>query len=405
MKKKKILFVMDTFPLGGISKSLLALFNQLGDRYKIDFFLMHKDGLFVPLIPKSVNVISDLLPEEFRSPNPKYLFKNFFSLDFCDWLKWVQFSILCSLARLRGGLYKMVNVMDSWLAKHTPSIDEHYDAAIAYQGGRCIYYIIEKINADVKIGYVHNNYSSSPIDFMLKPMDNKYFPKLDYIVTISNICLRSLLEEFPLLTEKCLVIENICSPKLIRQNAKCGESFNDSFRGCRIVTICRLDIWQKGIDFAIDVCKILKDRNIQFKWYLLGDGEQRSKIESMVDDMDVADCFILLGAKVNPYPYVANADIYVQTSRVEGKSVALDEVKALAKPIVVTNFSSVNDQFINENNALIAEMEPVDIANKIERLINDSELCNILIGNLKKEKIGNEEQVQIFESLLNGYKD
>ena len=125
----------------------------------------------------------------------------------------------------------------------------------------------------------------------------------------------------------------------------------------------------------------------------------------MVDDMDVADCFILLGAKVNPYPYVANADIYVQTSRVEGKSVALDEVKALAKPIVVTNFSSVNDQFINENNALIAEMEPVDIANKIERLINDSELCNILIGNLKKEKIGNEEQVQIFESLLNGYKD
>lgn len=78
MKKKKILFVMDTFPLGGISKSLLALFNQLGDRYKIDFFLMHKDGLFVPLIPKSVNVISDLLPEEFRSPNPKYLFKNFF---------------------------------------------------------------------------------------------------------------------------------------------------------------------------------------------------------------------------------------------------------------------------------------------------------------------------------------
>lgn len=405
MKKKKILFVMDTFPLGGISKSLLALFNQLGDRYKIDFFLMHKDGLFVPLIPKSVNVISDLLPEEFRSPNPKYLFKNFLSLDFCNWLKWVQFCILCSLARLRGGLYKMVNVMDIWLAKHTPSIDKHYDAAIAYQGGRCIYYIIEKIDAKVKIGYVHSNYSNNEVDFMLKPTDSKYFPRLDFVVTISSVCLQSLLDEFPSLSKKCCVVENICSPSLIRENVKNAISYDDNFCGIRLVTMCRLDLWIKGIDLAIQACKILKERNIQFKWYLLGDGEQRLKIESMVDDMDVADCFILLGAKVNPYPYVANADIYVQTSRVEGKSVALDEVKALAKPIVVTNFSSVNDQFINENNALIAEMEPVDIANKIERLINDSELCNILIRNLKKEKIGNEEQVQIFESLLNGYKD
>ena len=37
--KKSLLFVMDTFPLGGIAKSLLALFSELGNKYEIDFLL------------------------------------------------------------------------------------------------------------------------------------------------------------------------------------------------------------------------------------------------------------------------------------------------------------------------------------------------------------------------------
>ena len=120
----------------------------------------------------------------------------------------------------------------------------------------------------------------------------------------------------------------------------------------------------------------------------------------MIRDAGIEDLFILMGVKVNPYPYIADADIYVQPSRVEGKSVALDEVKALSKPIVVTNFPSVYDQFTDEKTALIAKMDPSDIADKIIRLINEPETRQKLINNLKAEKVGNEEQVQIFESLL-----
>lgn len=50
--------------------------------------------------------------------------------------------------------------------------------------------------------------------------------------------------------------------------------------------------------------------------------------------------------------------------------------------------------------ALIAKMDPSDIADKIIRLINEPETRQKLINNLKAEKVGNEEQVQIFESLL-----
>lgn len=399
--KKNILFVMDTFPLGGISKSLLALLAQLDGKYQVDFLLMRKEGLFVPLIPSTVNLISDLLPVEFRSPQPQGIFRNLVKMRFGDWRKWVAYSLTCSLARLTGGLHGMVNAMDVWIAKHTPAIEKHYDAAIAYQGGRCIYYIVEQIDADIKIGYVHSNYSVNETDFMLKPSDSKYFPKMDSIITISQVCLESLWSEFPTLKDHCHVIENICSPKMIATLAEQGPSYDDTFKGVRIATMGRFDIHIKGMDLAIEACRELKNKGLEFRWYWLGEGEQRSVLEDMIKTAGVQDVFILLGAKINPYPYIKDADIYVQPSRIEGKSVALDEVKVLHRPIVVTEFGSVYDQFTDEQNALIAKMEPEAIANKIERLIKELETRQRLNANLQNEKVGNEEQALVFESILN----
>ena len=397
---KKLLFIMDTFPLGGISKSLLALLHQIEGQYDIDFLLMKKEGIFIPLIPQSVNVISDVLEIEFRNPHPKKVFKNMFTMKFSRWVAWCEFSVRCLWARLIGGLPKMVCTMDEYIGKFSRPLKTHYDAAIAYQGGRCIYYLVENVDADVKIGYVHSNYSVNETDYMLKPSDSKFFPKLDYLVTISQICRESLWNEFPLLKERCWVIENICTPQMIHSMASQGESYADGFEGVRLVSMGRFDIQIKGIDFALEACQIMKSKGVAFKWYWLGEGEQRSQLEEMIRKAELEDVFILLGVKTNPYPYIKDADIYVQPSRIEGKSVALDEVKALAKPIVVTNFSTVYDQFIDGETALVSKMDPLDIVDKIELLIKNESLRHELVENLKKENVGNEEQAEFFKTLL-----
>lgn len=398
--KKKLLFIMDTFPLGGISKSLLALFNELGDRYEIDFLLMKQEGLFLPLIPEFVTLLPEPVEEVFRNPHPKYMIKALKELSFARWIQWLAYSAACTTARIFGGLHKQVQVMDVRYAKLAKGINKHYDAGIAYQGGRCIYYLADQVDAEIKIGYVHNDYSASEIDYMMKPSDEKYFPKMDYLITISPHCLESLKQEFPNIKHKCCVVENICSVKMLRNMAEREKGFSDNYAGVKLITMGRFDIRQKGIDYAILTARILKKCEIDFKWYFLGDGRERTQIEALIRDSGVEDCFILLGAKINPYPYIREADIYVQPSRYEGKSVALDEVKALMKPIVVTNFSTVYDQFTDGKNALIAQMDPKDIAEKIMLLINDKTLRCRLTGNLAREKVGNEEQAQVFERLL-----
>lgn len=398
--KKKLLFIMDTFPLGGISKSLLALFNELGDRYEIDFLLMKHEGLFLPLIPSTVNLLTQPISSEFRNPHPRNLLKNFSTLPIKSWLKWCRYSLSCSMGKLNGGLHKQIQNMDLWLGKHTPALGKHYDAAIAYQGGRCIYYLIEKVDSDVKIGYVHSDYINNETDFMLFNSDKIYFPKLDYIVTISDKCADSLKNTFVGLKSKIKVVENICSPKMISSMACDFKPFEDDFEGLRLMTMGRLDWNVKGLDLIIEASSLLREKGVRFKWYLIGDGPGRKKVENGIKENSLEDHLIILGAKTNPYPYILACDIYVQPSRVEGKSVALDEVKALAKPVVVTNFSTVYDQFEDNKTALICKMDSSDIAKKIKQLIDSPDLRNELSQNLKKEKVGNTEQAQIFESLL-----
>lgn len=397
---KRILFIMDSFPLGGISKSLLALLNELDGKYDIDLLLMYQDGLFLPLIPRTVNLLNEPLERAFRDPHPCNILRAKRTLKFRRWLLWCRFSFRCCCARITKGLHGHINTMDKWIGKHASSIDKHYDAAIAYQGGRCVYYLAEKVNANVKIGYVHSNYSVNETDNMLKPSDSFYFPQMDSIITISPVCLAALKTEFPALAKRCFVVENICSPRMINRMAVQGASYDDGFTGIRIASMGRFDIKIKGIDIAIEACQLLKKNKIVFRWYWLGDGAQRPLLERMIRDAGVEDVFILLGAKINPYPYIKDTDIYVQPSRIEGKSVALDEVKALYRPIVVTNFDSVNDQFTHGRNALICEMNAKDLVLKIEQLIVDGNLRDALVRNLKHEKVGNEEQVHIFESLL-----
>ena len=89
----------------------------------------------------------------------------------------------------------------------------------------------------------------------------------------------------------------------------------------------------------------------------------------------------LEGVKSNPYPYMKAAFAIVQPSRTEGKSIVLDEAKILGKAILTTNYPSVSDQLINEQNGLIVDINANAIAFGVERMLDDAELVARLENN------------------------
>lgn len=73
---------------------------------------------------------------------------------------------------------------------------------------------------------------------------------------------------------------------------------------------------------------------------ILGDGEERSRLERLVTELGLGEDVDLPGWAVNPYPYMASADLFVLSSRWEGLPTVLIEALYCGLPIVATDCPS-----------------------------------------------------------------
>lgn len=404
MNKKNLLFVIHRLGAGGAEKSLVSLLNALpSDMFEIDLLAIDPSGIFLKQVPPAIKVLEP--PREMVCMSVKITDKRFWQ---CATLKLLLVKLRCILGNhLRGGGSKARRshsqyYNDIW-QKHIPNLGFKYDVAISYIDG-LNYYVIDHVTAGKKILWCHNDYNKLEFNPFY---DHRYYEKADMICTISELCRKSLIENFPDLEDKFEVIENISSPRMINVQADmCDEmeSAKDGFildKRFKIVSIGRLTE-QKGFDFAIDAAEVLKNRGLNFCWYILGEGPLRKVLESAIQAKGLSDNIKFIGIRSNPYPYIKRADVFAMPSRYEGKSIALDEAKILHKPIVVTNYPSVRDAIEDKQTGLIVNIDSESIAKGIQILHDDIVLRKTVVSNLCKSNYGNEEQVVAkFLSIIN----
>ncbi|MEB3100773.1 glycosyltransferase [Ferviditalea candida] len=395
--KKNLLFVMPSLSAGGGEKSLINLLSQIDyNLYNVDLFLFNKQGVLVNQIPSEVKILE--LAANYRTYTRRMI------SSVIHFLKNGQFHLAYSRI-IYTAMNRMMNNMDiseqySWkyIAKSHDAISKEYDAAIGYLEKSSIYFLVEKVRANKKIGWIHTNYSSSSMDYRF---DYPYFEQLDYMVTVSKECAESLKENFKNLKGKVRVIHNIIAPEVIKSLAE--DEIQDDFileeSFTNIVTIGRLS-HEKGIDIAVEACRQLIGKGLKVRWYVLGSGSELKKLEKMIKKYGLDHHFKLLGFRENPYPYIKRCDIYVQPSRYEGKSIAIDEAKILSKPIIVTNFSTAKDQITDGVDGLIVEMSARAIAEGIGRLIQEKDFRCTLEENLSRLELGTEKEVNKLYQLL-----
>lgn len=373
---------------GGVSKSMSSLLNVIDtQRYEVDCLILVPRGLFMDTIPNDVNLISDEKTALFFSPFPGNLIK----LVTKGWIYWAMLRFLAAL------VMKLNKGWGGWLlSKGINKLPKEYDLAVDYNGQQQLYFLIDRIKAKNKVTFFHSDYAKWPYYYS---MDKKYMPKSDKIFTISEKCVDSMKDFFPDSASKIRLFENISSVSSIQRMA--SEVVIDALDAdCfKIITIGHLEE-RKGTDLAIKAAKILKDTGVCFKWYFIGQSLNIDLYQKMVKVNELEGEIVFMGLKSNPYTYIQQADIIVHPSLFEGKSIALDEAKILCKPIVVTNFSTVSDQFKNKVNASICEINPEDIAGKIVELYQDEKLRNKYIDYLKIHCNSNELEIEKLYKLI-----
>lgn len=392
--KKNILFHINSFNAGGAEKSLVSLLNTLPkDKYNIDVLVNKKEGLFLPLLPNYINIIESPFPHGCLSHSPKDI-KYYIQHNPIYWIKKAN---RLSKAKKQLNKYNLQQILWEYWKSDIPAYKKEYDTAISYAEGFTNYAVIDKINAKKKILWMHSDYLK--LDYNAQ-CDYKYFSKADKIVTISPTCKDSLSKSFPEIKDKFEVLENISNSTLIKEMGK--EQVNDipSIKHqFTIVSIGRLAA-VKAFDLAIKSAKILKERELDFAWYIIGDGPLKQELQNLIMELDLTSNVFLLGLKANPYKYMNLADVIVQSSKYEGKSIAIDEAKILHKPIVSTNYATVYDVIKHEETGLITEMTEASLSDNIYRLLKDQSLYHQIIENLKKKNWDNSREVDKYISLI-----
>lgn len=390
---KRILMVIPTLRMGGAEKSLISLLKALDpQRVAVDLFLFEAGGVLQAEVPDWVNILeADAVTRGMTLELRYYLRELIKKRCFKETIARVWMSIRPKISS---------KPYFSWggVKRYIPALTPSYDVAVGFLEGTADFFVQDKVTAKKKIGWIHTDYTGR------KPNDEEkqYYSRFDNLVTITDMCKVGFEKAYPETAGKLQVIENIVLTDDVVVKAMSSDVENwKTTVNYHLVTVGRLD-HHKGIDIAAKAAKILKESGRQFCWHVYGQGSMQSDLEQYIQENSLEECFVLEGLRSNPYPYMKQADMIVQPSRVEGKSLVLDEAKILGKAIVVTDYPSVRDQITDRVTGLVVGMTPEGIARGIEMLLEDGELRQRLGANAAREPNSSYLALEKFYRLIEG---
>lgn len=377
---ENILFVLDSLTCGGAEKSLISLLNNIDyKKYNVDLLLFKRGGAFEKFLPKEVNLLE--VPEYFKFLNGEYIGSIKNKAIYLS--KRIKTSLNLRINDKSKSTIHSEQIVYQSINSSLKPINKNYDIAVAYSQGLPTYFVAEKVTAKKKLAWINCNYIKTMYD---KDLDNEFYNKIDKIIVVSKFIYDSMSNMKYGYKDKLKIILDIVDPKLIldmslEEEAKELKENNDF----KILTVGRLAT-VKGYDLAVKAASLLKSDNLKFKWFIIGEGPERKEIEELIQKYDVKNEVILLGAKSNPYPYMRECDLYVQTSKKEGFGLTVMEAKILKNVIVATKFDTVNELLTNNVDGIIVDKDENSICEGINKVINKDDFYNEIKSNVDKLK-------------------
>lgn len=127
---------------------------------------------------------------------------------------------------------------------------------------------------------------------------------------------------------------------------------------------------------------------------MIGFGGDEKELTQLIQACHLESQFILLGKKVNPYPFMKACDLYVQPSRYEGKAVTVSEAQILAKPVLLMNYPTAKSQIRVGVDGYIAGNNPEELASSIIQLYEHPEERERLSRNCQRTNFSNEAELE-----------
>ncbi len=369
--------------IGGIERSLLALLSAFDyDKYDVDLFLQSHTGCLLGQLDPRCN----LLPESFVCASQTMPISSLVrSGHFILAAERIAAKIFGKIHGWNGNKAEF-GLLQSYMrsaVRHVPEFTKEYDVVLSFRWPHDIGAL--KVKANKKIAWIHTDYSSAQMNFR---RDEKIWNMFDYIAAVSDDCANSFAGVFPSLAGKLVTIENLLSPQSVRSEAEAFVPPEYEGVGQKILSVGRI-CNAKAFDLAAESLKIMLDSGCNVKWFIVGVGPDEQSVRQKARELGVEDSFVLLGKRLNPYPYMKHCDVYAQPSRYEGKAVTVREAQILGKPVLITDFATARSQVEYGVDAVVVQQGVENVAKGLTELLGNAEKRGELSKNCLERDYSN----------------
>jgi glycosyltransferase involved in cell wall biosynthesis len=213
---------------------------------------------------------------------------------------------------------------------------------------------------------------SDPHTFPIKPVWN-YLRRITYRRASRLILLSERDADFfaPQLRERITVIPNpfIPPPTPLATTQPAGAT-----RPPQLIAVGRLH-HDKGFDILLEAFALLRDNYPEWRLIVLGEGEERGRLEALRDALHLRECVSLPGRVKDPYHFLTRATLFVMPSRTEGFPLALCEALACGLPAVCTDCAGGVRDIVQDtvNGILVPKGDSAALARALGRLMGDED--------------------------------
>lgn len=340
--KKKILFLINTLRDGGAEKILVDIVNHLDpNKYDIEVRLIYTRGVYLDRLNSNVKLsFITGKPGTFRAKQVSRL-----------------------LPRLSSELL------------HHLFIREKYDIEVAFLEGYATKIVAGAPKGTKRLAWVHCDVTKTEwINGVYKTDTgfSKCYQKIDETICVSESVKKAFIERFGEVT-KLTVKYNPVDDRTIRE-LSCEEiPLKPKKNVVTLISIGRMTLPKKFIRLLTAVNNLLK-QGYRIELWMLGEGEERNKLETFVQEQEIQEAVAFLGYVKNPFPYIRQADLYVCSSIYEGFSTAATEALVLGIPVLTTDVSGMREMLGDSEYGLITENDDIAFENGLKKLLDSTKL-------------------------------
>ena len=356
-KKIKILFRHRSMEMGGVEKVMLSLLNNL-DKEKFDMtvLLSLNQGELRNEFPHHVRKIYLVEGKEDLSTNPV--------------LQKIQ------LLQRKWKLEKF--------RKNPEKIDREilkneFDVEIAMTYNDFDPVLNSSNKNSKKIGWFHSEIDLPKLQ-PLVPQILEQFPQFDHMVYCSEKIMQIMHRSYPNLKypPESVIINAVPVDEIRKKSEEKIPDFKDR---PAFVSVGRLHS-RKGFHKLMDAHHRLLKEGFGHSVVIIGHGEELPNLLIQQKKLGVEETFILAGNKMNPYPYIKNADFFIMPSESEAWPLVISEALILQKPIIATRVGDVELMIEDDKTGHLIRYDTSEIYEAMKKFLTDETFVQNIKENL-----------------------